>query len=190
MIIFDNISNYQICVDLDNTLIFTDDANNQAYLYAINEFLPNIQFDYDGRITESIILNNLNQFPKYILSSIIELKQKCFSNFINLTYINYHLLEKLNVMKTSSVLYLTSCGKKSRVERVLIHHGLHDLFNDIICNEKKFEIIVNKTQDINKILVFDDDKIQLDMAHVAGIKKENLFLVHKENIYGFEKIYD
>ena len=118
----------------------------------------------------------------------IELKQKCFSNFINLTYINYHLLEKLNVMKTSSVLYLTSCGKKSRVERVLIHHGLHDLFNDIICNEKKFEIIVNKTQDINKILVFDDDKIQLDMAHVAGIKKENLFLVRKENIYGFEKI--
>lgn len=80
--------------------------------------------------------------------------------------------------------------KKSRVERVLIHHGLHDLFSDIICNEKKFEIIVNKTQDINKILVFDDDKIQLDMAHVAGIKKENLFLVRKENIYGFEKIYD
>ena len=49
---------------------------------------------------------------------------------------------------------------------------------------------MNKTQDINKILVFDDDKIQLDMAHVAGIKKENLFLVRKENIYGFEKIYD
>ncbi|WP_227498079.1 DNA-processing protein DprA [Moraxella macacae] len=169
-------------------MVFADEANNQAYLYAINQLLPHIQFGYDGRITKAVVLKELPHLPTDTLNAIIALKKACFFDFIHLTKVNFYLLNGFLLDNMgflgNNTLYLTSCGDRSRVRQVLKYHKLDGFFDNIICNERKFETVCNFVQNIDRIKVYDNDIQQLTLAYQLGFKKSNLFLVDKEIVSG------
>ncbi len=161
-------------VDLDDTLVWTKDLNNDAYNYALekngrervkaNKRLTRENFEFD--ITSKIIADK----QKYFVQKWVKYR----------VVINEYLLNILQKQDVKSCFLWTSADR-NRAKYVLKELNLNKYFNKIIFDDKKdFNISLKRLKDITKsnvFLIFEDNN--------ALIKNQNIKLIEKINIKDF-----
>lgn len=182
-------------IDLDNTLIYTDRANNLAYEKAIKDLLKiegyklfeELSSISTGRITKQTLAQLL--INKDMIQRIVALKNECFENFLFATEGNLILLNELDNLKMQGHLILATNANKRRALEIIDYYKLRNYFKQIICckgSENKYEYVMSHLRNnvelgdffVGKIFIFDDVK-QLFNAHTSGVCKENLNLIVK-----------
>lgn len=173
-------------IDLDNTLIYTDRANNLAYEKAIKDLLKiegyklfeELSSISTGRITKQTLAQLL--INKDMIQRIVALKNECFENFLFATEGNLILLNELDNLKMQGHLILATNANKRRALEIIDYYKLRNYFEQIICcegSENKYENVKQRLNQkgvfYNEVFVFDDDDKQLYYAKKIGFKETN-----------------
>ncbi|QLB39747.1 hypothetical protein [Mannheimia pernigra] len=198
---------YLFLIDLDNTLIYTDRANNLAYEKAIKDIFPSNQgillFNEINnksykRITREN-LSNISYIDKHTINQIITLKEYYYDYFLFSTISNQEQIDKKinNICKHNNLtiskaikIMVTNCSNK-RLNSLLSYHNLITYFSQIIyCNgiHNKFDFALsNLSKLINKqkislthIFIFDDDINQIKNINSYAIPIQNIHLFSGE----------
>ncbi|MDG6895976.1 HAD family hydrolase [Volucribacter amazonae] len=189
-----NYTNNCILVDFDNTLFFTDEANNNAYKQAIIYYVPNFDlgiFSGIKRITGKdikFILNN--ELNKSVLDKIISHKRMIVNNYIDMNVINKNLYDLLYKLKDDNFIFLVTCGNVERVYSIIKYFNLEFLFSKFIfskCDDYKYNDIIN-INNSTKVILFEDNINNLIKASDLGAKKEKLFYVNKNKIINIGEV--
>ncbi len=124
---------YKYVFDLDNTLVFTDELNSEAYNYALS-ILGKERIKNVGRITRDIVCSryDLTNQEKKIL---VEIKQKYFIDNIDKTKANADLINLLSSLKSSECILWTS-AEECRVNAILNHFNLTNVFSYVFYSKK------------------------------------------------------
>ena len=85
------ITKMQNVFDLDNTLIFTDSLNNEAYNYALKQLSFNTIHNYK-RITRAVVFDRFPNISNENRNRIFELKQKYFIENLDQTTPNKSMM--------------------------------------------------------------------------------------------------
>lgn len=173
--------------DMDGTLIDTDLVNFLSYKNAIKSFVkPNQELQYNpnerfNRKTLKTIVPNLtkNQYQK-----IIEQKEENYKDLLPKTKLNKKVTDVLEQFyKTNRTVLVTNC-RKERALMTLNYHNLLDKFNDFIFrqssdNKKRINKYKNAIARLNlsaqTVIVFENEKQEIDDAINAGILNNNIF---------------
>ena len=116
--------------DLDNTLVYTDELNNEAYNYAL-KVLNKDTIDIDSRITREIVFLKikLNEDEK---KTILKIKQEYFIENIKKLKLNEQLISFLKSQNPEDCILWTKADK-NRVEAILNYFDLKKYFIWIQC---------------------------------------------------------
>lgn len=168
---------YKYVFDLDNTLVFTDELNNEAYNYALKLLGKELICDVN-RITREVVFSryNLTGDEKSLL---IDLKQKYFIDNIVKIKENVNLIKFLNEIPSADCILWTS-AEKCRVEAILSYLKLNNTFNRICYSTKKYI-----KDDLAKICQFfqcSKDKLKFYENDSNVISELNLFGISDNNI--------
>lgn len=120
--------------DLDNSLIYTDALNNDAYNFALN-MLGITQIVDCKRLTRDVIFTKYPDLNNHQRNKIVELKQKYFVNNLKLTIPNKSLLKVLEVQNVERCI-LWTCADKARVLAVLEYYKINNAFKKILFSNK------------------------------------------------------
>lgn len=122
---------YFFIFDLDNTLVYTDSANNMAYIEAI-QVVMNISFINSDikRITRIELANMLPECSQEQLSKIILYKENIYPNYLDQTTLNTNLLKLLVLLHKNrcETILLTEC-RRNRAIALCEYHGLMKYFS-------------------------------------------------------------
>lgn len=113
-------------VDLDNTLIFTNAANNAAYLSAANSLGFSTLFSKHNQFR--ITRTDLTSLSESVQQKIIIQKQKIYHSFLNQTILNEALFQLLK--NSNRDVFLVSNADENRASSLIEYHHLHDLFKE------------------------------------------------------------
>ncbi len=122
---------YFFIFDLDNTLIYTDIANNMAYKEAIQVVLNIGYVNCDiQRITRIELANMLPECSQEQLSKIVLYKENIYPNYYDQTTLNTNLLKILVLLHTNrcETILLTEC-RRNRAIALCEYHGLMNYFS-------------------------------------------------------------
>ena len=165
--------------DLDGTLLETDLANFYSYKKACYEVLGITlslsirRFNYDALKCFLKPLGINDALMLYIKA----LKDLYYKDFIFLTKINEYIKNVLvGAFKTNKTILVTNANK-NRVSMLLDHHSLSCYFSHIFINKKqnKFSNLLNfYNLNPKKIILFENEKIEIKKAISAGILAENI----------------
>ena len=183
-------------IDLDNTLIHTNRANNLAYEKAIKDLFKGNRGEHiysqifrasNGRITKQDLIKNklcLNDIDKIVIA-----KNDCFKYFLFATRRNDNLYKKLQEIKRqedTSITLVTNANKQ-RANELLAYYETYSLFENVIyCGgiDNKYEYAINELFPLNiydfkieQAHIFDDDYQQILNAKKYGFKDKNLHLI-------------
>lgn len=204
-----NFSPSLFLIDLDNTIIYTDRANNLAYEKAIKELFPSnkgislfnkIKKYSPKRITRGSLLEN-TYLDEHYQKQITTLKEYYYDSFLFSTISNQEKIDKTinvicqtNRLPISQVIKIivTNCSEK-RATSLLKYHHLSQYSEQIIyCNgsQHKFDIALSYLNDFiqkkniayQHIFIFDDDIIQIKNINQPNIPKENI--IHYSTFVG------
>lgn len=117
--------------DLDNTLIYSDYANNAAYKEAVQDVLHTDLEICGARITRADIAANFPQLSSVQMSEIVAEKEKLYAKYIGKTWLNVALLTMLKHLYVNNkrTILLTYSGKK-RADNLLEFYGLSHIFTE------------------------------------------------------------
>lgn len=169
-------------IDLDGTLVFTNQANNLAYQKAV-ELVTNTNFPLTNskRITKDVIKSTFKGISQSDFSRIVELKNKLYKSFLNKTKVCQPMLKIIKMLKDNGMkISLVSNANFQRAISTLEFHNLISYFDDVFCKEKdqqtKFDsVFCGLKVAPNQILVFDNEIKQLNIAKKYNIPSTNLF---------------
>lgn len=147
--------------DLDNTLVFTDCANNYSYNYALMRkgLFPITDCTRITREILKIKYPNINEVCK---QEIIELKRRCFGANLEMSTLNTAIYNILDSNKANDCILWTS-AEECRVKSILEYYNLSRKFKTIYYSNK-----LNVSYDIenicqihqcspNQLVVFEDN---------------------------------
>ena len=176
-----------ILCDMDGTLIDTDYANYMAYMCAVREVtkIENIvEFSPRERLNRESLRKRLPHLTDDQLESIVALKSRYFSKHLPETRVNNQIADLLRRCgNTNRAVLVTNCREYRAVE-TLKYHGLFELFSRLIFREQIVESgVLNKYASAllllevkpDDVIVFERDPVDVEMAMLAGIPKENIF---------------
>ena len=123
-------------VDLDDTLIFTLNANYSAYKEALKEKGISFSRDYyahncNGRNYRDFlpeILGDDSEAIEHIHDRKIELYAECLKN----AEPNERLIDILRAIKPDYYIALVTTATKANVDRILDHFELRELFDTVV----------------------------------------------------------
>lgn len=122
---------YFFIFDLDNTLVYTDSANNMAYKEAI-QVVMNINYitSDNKRITRIELPNMLPECSHEQFSKIILYKEKVYPKYFSQTTLNTNLLKLLILLHTNrcETILLTE-SRRNRAIALCEYHGLMKYFS-------------------------------------------------------------
>lgn len=165
--------------DLDNTLIYTNQLNNDSYNYALSQL--NLQPILNcERITRDVVYEHFPVLDSTNKEKIIQLKQQYFINHIHYTVANNTLMNLLKSYDPQNCVLWTS-GEKNRVLALMNYYKIQNNFNQILYSNKKnllmdVDIIANVFFCDYKRLIFYEDNIEV----INQLKSLNLTVVHVE----------
>ncbi|MCF7530590.1 hypothetical protein ACOR62_00035 [Neisseria lisongii] len=194
-----------LLIDLDNTLVFTNKANNLAYKTALYRtkygylIYENLVEEFNGidhslRITEEKIWeayikyqsnNSIKEHIKQSILSAIKIKKEIYAQFLYFTEPNKLIIDFLNNHKKS---ILVTKSSQTRANETLSYYNLSDCFQErVFCHSSKFKYpyaidylyrnsIVLDNFSMNNIYIIDDDLCELENAMAYGIPKEHIFI--------------
>jgi beta-phosphoglucomutase-like phosphatase (HAD superfamily) len=177
--------------DLDNTLVFTNEANNLSYIKAIETVL-NIEFPKFSNRKHRIDRSNITQIlPEVTLkdyNEIINLKETLYCDFLFKTELNQPVINLLNKYSQTNVTVLVTNCKKGRAHQILNHYDLLNKFDNIFYNyrnenskyESKVETVINKLNILAEdIILIENDINEIFLAKKNGVLNENV--IHIRN---------
>jgi phosphoglycolate phosphatase-like HAD superfamily hydrolase len=153
-----------VVYDLDNTLIFTDEANNHSYIKVLKHF------GYDpsrlhtiARITSKRIQQSYPEMTRFKLWRIKRNKLKVFLDNLHLVRLNDIVAETIEAYKDRVIIIWTSSNRKRAL--ALIKHL--NIRNDwMLCTQKgtasAVDRIVSRIEkkyrvNLHQILFYEDD---------------------------------
>lgn len=157
--------------DLDNTFVYTDQANNYAYNAALEkEGLPPIQSD--GRITRETVRSEYPSLTESQMSRIIAIKKALYP--VQKTYINADLLRYAEAQGKNHC-FLWSSADPERVSSILNYHCLNEVFSDIFLSEKKdirrefAELVEYYSFRLQDLTVYEDTGEYIEALRSLGV---------------------
>lgn len=162
---------YKYIFDLDNTLVFTDKLNSEAYNYALDS-LGKENINDVKRITREVV------FSKYYLTEnekkkLLDLKRRYFIDNITKIQKNDELLFLLSGINSSDCLLWTS-AERCRVEAILRYLNLFSAFSFILYSDKKN--IKNDLDSICRHFKCQKSSLKVYEADNTLLNKINTFL--------------
>ncbi|EQA00177.1 phosphoglycolate phosphatase [Glaesserella parasuis SW114] len=185
-----------LLVDFDNTLVFTNEANNLAYRRSIEDIaqmkISDKQYQLvvssmpDQRITAaglyeiiSEILNTILDVPK-----IATYKNKIYPAFISYIQKNDVLIRALENIKSNpeiTIILVTNANPR-RVIPILDFFDLENLFERIFYTNNsldKYSLVISQLNlDPDNLIIIDDDQNQLDSAKLSGVSDIRLIKIN------------
>ncbi|ACL33393.1 HAD hydrolase-like protein [Glaesserella parasuis] len=185
-----------LLVDFDNTLVFTNEANNLAYRRSIEDIaqmkMSDKQYQLvvssmpDQRITAaglyeiiSEILNTILDVPK-----IATYKNKIYPAFISYIQKNDVLIRALENIKSNpeiTIILVTNANPR-RVIPILDFFDLENLFERIFYTNNsldKYSLVISQLNlDPDNLIIIDDDQNQLDSAKLSGVSDIRLIKIN------------
>jgi len=170
---------------LDGTIIDTDKANFISYKYAIKQ-IKNIDIkEYQNKRFTRVDLYKFN-FTQKEIKFIIDIKNKIYASYLKDTNLYSSILDILTKFKKrNSIIILATNSSKIRANLLLEYYNLKSFFDYIFCkedylNNNKFEFVCNYLNlDKDKILVFENEKKEIENAISIGIDKNKVFNLPK-----------
>lgn len=158
--------------DLDNTLVFTDQANNVVYNEALERAgLSPLQVE--GRITRGTVRATYPQLSRSQFDQIVAEKQAAFSPA--LTWVNRPLLERAANWGRENCLVWSSADR-ARAISLMEYHGLWAYFFDVcfspkrdVCQELK-KILRRYSISQEDVVIFEDDVLHIAALQDSGIQ--------------------
>lgn len=176
-------THFTFVFDLDNTLIETNLANNKSYKEAIRQVADtDIEINPKHRFTREELSSSLKDLSKEKLSEIINLKEKLYTRYMNVSVLNKDLYTLLRILYTggNETILLTNSRKK-RANELCSYYSLSNYFSSQYFFEdspqNKYQILSQKGYDLKHIVLFENDPIAIQAAVENGIKQENVIKV-------------
>lgn len=119
--------------DLDNTLVYTDDLNNEAYNFALTT-LGKKPLNNLSRITRDTVFMQIS-FSKEKREQLINIKQNYFRENLHKITPNFTLIKVLDSLNKEDCLLWTSAAQ-CRVEAILQYFHLKNKFKDVFFSTK------------------------------------------------------
>ena len=159
-------------IDLDNTLVLSDEANNIAYNAALR--LEGIDpLPLSGRITRSVVLKTYPKLTGEQMDRIIANKNRLYP--VHETRLNHDLVEYIKMQGKNACLLWSSANEK-RILSILDYHKLRSLFFDIFISAKSdiikdLEVLVNRyAMTYQELIVFEDTDRYIAELREKGIR--------------------
>jgi FMN phosphatase YigB (HAD superfamily) len=179
-----------ILFDFDGTLINTDEANFLAYKEAVlkikNIDLSALKLNVK-RFTKEIIKNIFPDINAVEYKQIITIKNSVYKKYINKTSINTWALDIIKKFHKTKKIILTTNGSVSRVDLVLKHYNIMDLFGYKFYKENydqaisKFGFALNYLRiDPELAIMFENERKEVCKAISCGILSENIIKIQGE----------
>ena len=172
--------------DMDGTLVDTDFANFLSYKNAIQSVVTldkEIQYKPNERVNRTslkIVVPNLTN-SEY--DKIIQQKEINYGNHLSHTKLNDSVVNILiRYCKTNKTVLVTNC-REDRAMKTLCYHNLIDKFSHLFFRQSsEKENRINKYKNaINlmslsayKVIVFENEKQEIEDAILAGISGNNI----------------
>lgn len=173
---------YKHIFDLDNTLVFTDELNSEAYNYALVSHGKEPIYGVK-RITREVIFSRF-KLTEDEKDSVVKIKQNFFFDHLEKIKKNDNLLKLLIGEKPADCILWTS-AEKCRVEAILNYLKLKDYFSWVYCSTK-----TNIKVDLENICQhFKCSKLQLKFYenNIRVLNELNLFGINNKNMLKIER---
>ena len=146
--------------DLDNTLVFTDNLNNESYNFALTKLGKDKIVDVK-RITRAIVCSRYDLTEDEI-HQVVKIKQEYFVNNLCKIGINNELVTKLMSLEPAKCVLWTK-AEKVRAEAILKYLCIDKCFSNVLYSPKKsvegdINTICNLYNCNKEDLVFYDDE--------------------------------
>ena len=181
-----NKSNKNRCVfvfDLDNTLVKTNRANNNAYKEAIRTIIgKEISIGYD-RFTRSILSKVLPDLTTIQFDTIIKLKEDFYVNYLRETTLNKQLLKILKLAKESGCeTILLTDSRKTRAKQVCDFHYLTPFFSrryykEDYGNVNKYQFLKSILPSSESVILFENAKKEIERALQHGLNENQIITI-------------
>nr|WP_314998512.1 HAD hydrolase-like protein [uncultured Campylobacter sp.] len=176
-----------LVVDLDQTLIFTNEANLLSYAEAIEnilgiDFATLSFYALNGRFTFDSIKEILPNIQKDELELIKAEKIKNYKKYLKNTQINEDIIKCVLKFYNKNTIILLTNASRCRIRMLLKFYNL-DFFSHIFFNKKgnKYRNLIEFFKlDAEKLIIFEDDKNEIKNALSVGILKENIMEISNE----------
>ena len=167
--------------DFDGTLVETDYANFLAYDKAV-KLVKNISipYGYVKRFNRSCLTAVIPNLTEEEYCRIIREKENFYDLFLHTTKLNFGITKILCHYFSTNKTVLVTNSRKDRALKTLSYHGLLDKFSDFVfCGEndifhnKFLKALENLQLPVDKVVLFEDDALQLQCAKTVGIRYFN-----------------
>lgn len=179
-----------VMVDLDGTLVNTNNINYFAYKEACNNHGYNVGYeqyckDWNG-LNYKIFLKQLdNNMSVEVMEQIHNDKKQLYKKYIKNGILNTSLVEMLKGLKQRKWnIALVSAATKVNINNILEYFKIEDIFDiivgqeDVVETKPSPECYIKTMQHFDEIpstsIVFEDSQTGIDAAVAAGI---NYFIV-------------
>jgi beta-phosphoglucomutase len=172
--------------DMDGTLIDTDFANFLSYKNAIQSVIKldkEIQYNPNERFNRTTLKAVFPNLTKTESEKIIEQKEENYKEHLTQTKLNKSVADILmQYYKTNKTILVTNC-REDRAMMTLNYHNLTDKFSSLFFkpisdNENRMNkyknIISSLTLSAQTIIVFENEKQEIEDAILAGISINNI----------------
>lgn len=167
--------------DLDNTLVYSDFANNIAYREAVKNVIGADLEICRTRITRDNIAMQFPNLSATEISKVIQEKEHQYEKHINKTILNTALVDVLKYMKGKNMSsILLTYSSKHRAEQLLRFHGISNLFSAKYYKEdyegKSKYKYATTTLGLNgsDIILFENEQEGMCEAVSDGIAQKNI----------------
>lgn len=170
--------------DLDGTLIHTQEANLNAYNFALLKyglkFSPEEFTLTNGMDSRKFLANNFPHLTNAQIVEIREIKASVYHKFFSDTFLNKTLTSFIDNSLGDKRLGVVTTGKKLNVLEILEFHNIREKFDlivtgdDIVYPKPNPEPYLKAIEIFNllpsQILAFEDSQIGCDSAIAAGLR--------------------
>lgn len=170
-------------LDMDGTLVDTDQANLLAYREAIRRVTgQNLSISCNnGRFTRKQLQQALPQLDAANLEEIIALKETCYKNLLPATQLLGKTAALLQQQHRRHQTVLVTRSGRERAILTLRHHGLLGCFNELFCGEKranKYAVAIAQLDVAPAcVAVFENEAAEACNAVAAGIPAANIMVL-------------
>lgn len=172
--------------DMDGTLIDTNFANFLSYKKAIHSVTKsnyNLTYNPSKRFNRSYLKSAAPNLSELEYEKIIQEKEEYYVDFLSETKLNKVIADILITYSKTNKTVLVTNSRKDRALVTLNHFGLTERFTHIFCrqlneNGKKINKYLNAIScmgiSANSVLIFENEKEEIEDAIIAGIPIDNI----------------
>lgn len=175
--------------DMDSTLVDTNYANYLSYKKAIQSVThseTDIPYNPNQRFNREILKKVIPSLAVVEYEKIIQEKERYYKDYLPKTKLNKMVADILiKYSKINKIVLVTNC-REDRALLTLNYYGLTNKFSNIFYRQKadnanrinKYENAISRLNiSPLTVIVFENEKSEIDDALTAGINKKNIVIL-------------